>query len=123
MIQKTKTNKTVTFLTQLNKIFTFVLFYILKVPCEMNWPFPLVKLKKIASLIKFNGQILRTVDVTTARRKSKSTVICNMYRGSLVVAVLQSKVVGLQEVELFAGLLEQNPPTGLALKIIKLYNQ
>ena len=82
-----------------------------------------MKLKKIASLIKFNGQILRTVDVTTARRKSKSPVICNMYRGSLVVAVLQSKVVGLQEVELFAGLLEQNPPTGLALEIIKLDNQ
>ena len=45
------------------------------------------------------------------------------YRGSLVVAVLQAKVVCLQEVELFADLLEQNPSAGLALKIIKLISE
>ena len=39
------------------------------------------------------------------------------------VGELQPEVVGLQQVELFAGLLEQNPPTGLALQITKLISE
>ena len=47
-------------------------------------------------------------------------ILHKSHRGAPVVVVLEAEVVSLQQVELLAHLLEQQPPARLGLKILRV---